>query len=156
MKLNKRTLRKYTAILALAISAVMFLPEALFAQGAVIGYAAADGVNVPPNNWNPFPPNVQLEKLTHVIAMDVYPDANGNLKSNLLPVLKPNKIWTTNMTDAWLADLVSRAKQRGVIVSIGISGVGSASSYGYGVGEFVSATSPAKLTAFVGNIVAME
>ena len=30
--------RKYVAIATLAVSAIVYLPEALFAQGAVIGY----------------------------------------------------------------------------------------------------------------------
>jgi hypothetical protein len=31
-------IRKYAAILALSVSTVLFLPIALFAQGAVVGY----------------------------------------------------------------------------------------------------------------------
>ena len=36
---NKCMIRKYAVLLALAVSAIVFLPEALLAKGAVIGYA---------------------------------------------------------------------------------------------------------------------
>ena len=32
------SLKKYCAILAFAVSAIVFLPEAAFAKGAVVGY----------------------------------------------------------------------------------------------------------------------
>ena len=38
MKINRRFLRKYAAIAAFAVSAIVFLPAALFAKGAVVGY----------------------------------------------------------------------------------------------------------------------
>ena len=36
---SKCMIRKYAAIWALAVSAIVFMPEALLAKGAVIGYA---------------------------------------------------------------------------------------------------------------------
>ena len=39
MKSNRRILRKSAVILAFAVSAILFLPVALFAKGDVIGYA---------------------------------------------------------------------------------------------------------------------
>ena len=36
---NRCMIRKYVAILALTVSAVWLLPETLFGQGAVVGYA---------------------------------------------------------------------------------------------------------------------
>ena len=128
MNENRSFLKKYAATLVLTVSVVLFLPKVLFAQVAVIGYAAADG-DAPPN-YNSFPSNDQLDRLTHVIAMDVYPDADGYLKSNQLPSLKSNIIWT-NQTDVWLANLVNRAHAKSKKVSIGVSGVGSASSSGH-------------------------
>ena len=62
-------LRKYSAILALAVSAIVFLPEALFAQGAVVAYADYNKWG-DPNNLNDFPSNEQLDELTHVMVVD--------------------------------------------------------------------------------------
>ena len=54
----KGIFRKHTAI-AFVISAVWFLPEALFAKGAVVAYAPGKGVS----NWANYPSNDQNEKL---------------------------------------------------------------------------------------------
>ncbi len=73
MNSNKRILRKYAAILALVVSAIVLLPEVLSAKGAVIGYASGDCDKVT---------NEQLEKLTHVMAVDLYIKADGSLRPN--------------------------------------------------------------------------
>ena len=63
--MNKNSiLRKYAAIAALAVSAIVFLPETLFAQGTVIGYAP--GYRVASNNLASFPTDAQLDRLTHL------------------------------------------------------------------------------------------
>ena len=38
---NRNFLRKHAVLLALAVSAIVSLPETLLAQGAVIGYVSA-------------------------------------------------------------------------------------------------------------------
>jgi len=50
--INRCILRKYAAIAAFAVSIIVFLPEALFGKGAVVGYA-----------WvRDYPTDAQLEK----------------------------------------------------------------------------------------------
>ena len=71
MKCNRRILRKSAVILAFAVSAVLFLPEALLAKGAVVGYVY--GMTTVSD--------AQLDRLTHVMAVDLYPDANGYFHS---------------------------------------------------------------------------
>jgi len=39
IKSNRRIFRKYATVLALAVSAIVFMPEVAFGKGAVIGYA---------------------------------------------------------------------------------------------------------------------
>ena len=73
---NRYILRKYVAILALVVSAIVFLPEALFGKGAVIGYVYGYG-----NNSSDNVSDDQLNRLTHIMAVDLYPDANGYLHS---------------------------------------------------------------------------
>jgi hypothetical protein len=68
-------IKKYAAVLALAVSAALFLPEVMFAQGAVVGYASGDCGNVT---------DQQLDRLTHVMAVDVYPNAQGYLYSQTI------------------------------------------------------------------------
>ena len=58
MKSNRSILRKYAAILALAVSAIVLLPEDLFAQGAVVGYVI----------W----PNVNTDALFYLFAYRIY------------------------------------------------------------------------------------
>ena len=60
---SKCNFRKFSAILAVSVSAIIFLPVSAFAKGAVIGYASGDCGDVT---------NQQLEKLTHVMAVDLY------------------------------------------------------------------------------------
>ena len=81
MKSFRKILRKYAVLLALPIAITLFLPETLFAKGAVIGYVYGKRIDETTPSAAPgsFPSNAQLEKLTHVMAVDVYPDANGNL-----------------------------------------------------------------------------
>ena len=69
---NNCIFRKYAVTLALAVSAIVFLPEVLFAKGAVIGYVYGDT----------YVENVQLGKLTHIMVSDLYMDANGNVFPN--------------------------------------------------------------------------
>jgi hypothetical protein len=67
--INRFFQRKFAAILIFAVSAIVFLPEALYAKGAVIGYATG-------NAYTTFPINFQLFRFTHMMASDLYPDAN--------------------------------------------------------------------------------
>jgi len=123
---NVCMIRKYAAILTFAVSAVFFLPEELFAQGAVVGYANPIGLTgIALNNY---PSDDQLESLTHVITVDIGCNTDGTLKNG---INLPNS-WNGNKNQ-WLINLVSRAHQKGVKVSICISG-GT---------EFIGATSQA-------------
>ena len=144
MNRNIQILGKCATIVAFVVSAIVLLPEVAFGKGAVIGYACGD--QIPKNSSEPvlssYPSNDQLDRLTHVIAMDMFPDANGNLRTKHMFDRNENTIWNGIQTDNWLNSLVSRAHARNVKVSIGIAGVGSASSTGNGVGEFISATQP--------------
>ena len=70
MKSNRSILRKSALMLALSVSAVLFLPKVLFAKGAVVGYVWGQ-TNVTPE---------QLDRLTHVVVSDLYMD--GNCKKN--------------------------------------------------------------------------
>ena len=81
MKSFRKILRKYAVLLALPIAITLFLPETLFAKGAVIGYVYGKRIDETTPSAAPgsFPTNDQLDRLTHVIAMDIFPDANGNL-----------------------------------------------------------------------------
>ena len=95
MNKNIRVFRKYAATLALAVSAIVFLPEALFAKGAVIGYV-----------WGQTKvTDVQLDKLTHIMVSDLYMDANGNVFPN--PELTKNGYnWINDWLDnVFVADL---------------------------------------------------
>ena len=69
---NKCMIRKYAVLLALAVSAIVFLPEALLAKGAVIGYASGKS-NVT---------DEQLNKLTHLIIYDMYVKVDGSIIPN--------------------------------------------------------------------------
>ncbi len=112
---NRCMIRMYSAILALLVSAIVLLPEALFAKGAVIGYASGDGDEVT---------NEQLNRLTHVMAVDLYPDAQGYLYSQTIwrgPSQNEIQRWNPNQVNDWLSSLVERAHDRGVKVSIVIS-----------------------------------
>ena len=59
--------RKFSAILALSVAAIVFLPEVAFAKGDVVGYASGDCGDVTIE---------QLNRFTHVMAVDLYMDAN--------------------------------------------------------------------------------
>lgn len=73
-------IRKCAAILVLSVSSIV----SVFAQGAVIGYA--DGHEwIINNQYTLFPTNMQLIKLTHVIATSMGSYTGGNLSINELP-----------------------------------------------------------------------
>ena len=71
--------------------------------------------------YNTLPTNAQLDRLTHVMVSDLYPDANGYLRTVHMFNRNINTIWNGNDIDQWLDSLVIRAHQRGVKVSIVIS-----------------------------------
>ena len=112
IKMIRSILIKYSAVLAFAVPAIVFLPEVAFAQGSVIGYVCGD--NAVQQNWSGYPSNAQLDRLTHVMAVDLYPDANGYLHTVHMFNRNINAIWNGNDIDPWLTDLVNRAHQRGV------------------------------------------
>jgi len=64
MNNNRSFFKKFAAIAAFAVSAIVCLPEALFAQGAVVGYAYGLATNY----------DAQLDHITHVMAVDLYVD----------------------------------------------------------------------------------
>lgn len=135
---NKCILKKYAATLALSVMAVLFLSESLFAQGTVVAYAHPVGPRSG-HSLDNFPSGDQFSSLTHVIVTAIGVNTDGSLKfmSNDLP-----GTWSGN-TNTWLQGLVSRAHQKGVKVSISISGER----------EFEEATKPPKLSTFVSQIV---
>ena len=94
---------------------VLFLPVLLFSQGAIIGYADGN-THVDADNLSSFPSNAQLDKLNHVIAVGLGVNLSGTLKTSDLP-----NYWNGN-TNTWITSLVNRAHQRGVKVSISITG----------------------------------
>lgn len=142
MKILKHIKRWYSIKKFILISAffslniTLFMPLSLFSQGAVVGYADGNK-RVNANNVTSFPTNAQLDKLTHVIAVGLGVYTSGALKKSDLP-----GSWNGN-TNTWIASLVNRAHQRGVKVSICITGRS----------EFNSATSTQhKINAFVNEI----
>jgi GH18 family chitinase len=122
--MNKSFLRNNAVILALAVSAVLFLPQALIGKGAIVGYAFdIQGV----------PSAAQLDKLTHVMAFSLIPNANGTLDTSKVPT------WLTST-------FVNNAHAKGVIVSISVGGGGRSDN-------FASATSNANRGTLVTQIV---
>ena len=133
---NKNFLRKYAVLLAFAVSAIVFLPEALLAKGAVIGYA-----------WgNSDVSDEQLDRLTHLMVYDMYVETNGDIIPNpdWEQYVPPGTTWV-----AQLNTLVSRAHEKGVKVSIVIS---HGDNYYY---NFDSATQGANRTNFVNKIASL-
>jgi len=127
---------KNTILLAICVFAFLFLPSSLFSQGAVVGYADGN-THVNSNNLSSFPSNAQLDRLNHVIAVGLGVNVSGTLKTSDLP-----NYWNGN-TNTWITSLVSRAHQRGVKVSISITGES----------EFNASTStPQRIDAFVDEI----
>jgi len=125
MKSNRSVLRKSAVILALTVAAVLFLPETLFAKGAVIGYA-------PGHNNKPAPSAAQLDRLTHVMAFSLQTNSNGTLDTSTVP--------------SWLSTLVTNAHAKGVKVSISVGGGDGRSA------NFASATNSTYRGDFVNNI----
>ena len=56
--------KKYAAILAIAVSAIVFYPEVLLAKGAVIGYATISRTVTPVSY-------VHLNRLTHLMVYNL-------------------------------------------------------------------------------------
>ena len=146
--INRYIIKKGAAIFALCVSSVLFLPDALFAQGAVVGYAYGLGwIGKPPNYpaYTDFPSTQQLNRLTHVIASDIGCQYNGTLYIAKLPnnwnSIPSNYNWNGEK-NLWLESLVSRAHLNGVKVSICVGG-----------DYFSSATNSTYLNTFVANIV---
>ena len=131
---NRSILKKYAAILAFAVSAIVFLPETLHAQGAVIGYVwGGNSVS-----------DAQLDRLTHIMVVDLYVSTTGTLLPN--PGFNMS---ITNWINNWLTPLVNRAHAKDVKVSIVIG-------HGTGYHNFPSATSSTYLTNFVEQIATLE
>ena len=76
MNRNIQILGKCATIVAFFVSVIVLLPEVAFGKGAVIGYASGDCGPVS---------DEQLDRLTHVMAVDLYPDANSFLCTCKLP-----------------------------------------------------------------------
>ncbi len=140
MKKNRSILRKSILILAFIVSAIILMPETLFAKGAVIGYA-----------WggNDAPSDDQLANLTHVMVVDLYIKPNGDVFPN--PDLTRNN---TNWLASWLKPLVWAAHQKGVKVSI-VIGEGKDEITGVEYKNFSAVTANSTIRgAFVNNIKA--
>ena len=95
-------------------------------RGAVIGYAAG---------WRDEPTAAQLDRLTHVMAFQIVPNADGSLRTSGVP--------------NWLDGFVSRAHAKNVKVSIAVGGwtneSPSSPSYAQAAGE--------NRAVFVNNLV---
>ena len=114
-------------ILMLSVLTILFLPAMTYAKGAIIGYAAG---------WEPAPTDAQLDRLTHVVVFQLIPNANGGLITTDVPS------WlTSNASNNFL----SRARQRGVSVSITVGGGGASEG-------FSSATNDVNRPTLVNNI----
>ena len=72
-------IRKCAAMLALAVTAVLFLPKTLLAQGAVVAYANYHWVDSTQYAQTGFPTDEQLDRLTHVMLVDLYTDTDGSV-----------------------------------------------------------------------------
>ena len=104
-------LKKYAAIAAFAISAIVYLPETLFAKGAVVGYVYGLGTNY----------EAQLDHLTHVMVVDLYIDSVGNVFPNPELTDVAQTYWQGSWENKWLEPFVYAAHQKGVKVSIVIA-----------------------------------
>jgi len=71
------------------VSIALFLPNILFTQVGVVGYAYGKGyigkLEFPEYTTTTFPSNVQLDRLTHVIASDIGCEDDGSLFTGKLP-----------------------------------------------------------------------
>ena len=120
--INRCMIRKYAAILVITVVVIVFLPEAVLAKGAVIGYAKDNK-----------PTDAQLLNLTHVMAFSIIPNNDGSLD--------------ISKVSSWLnSTFVNNAHAKGVKVSISVGG-GSDRSKG-----FTYATDITILGTFVTNI----
>jgi len=114
---------KLKTIFVLSFS--MFFHFSLFSQVAVVGFA--DGFShVDLDNLTIFPSNLQLDKLTHVVAADIGCLEDGSIHTGKLPdywdgTPPPNNIWNGNKNE-WLENLVNRANTKGVNASISVGG----------------------------------
>jgi len=82
---NRCILRKYAAIAAVAVSAIVFLPEALLAQGAVIAYTSYSWTGDTDYAQTVYPSDDQLFRLTHIMVVDRYVNPDGTLHTDTLP-----------------------------------------------------------------------
>ena len=121
-------IRKYATMLALTVSAMLFLPAMSFAKGAVIGYAMG--------GTTPQPTAAQLDRLTHVMVFQMFPNATGGLITS--PYLVP----------AWLSSFVTTAHAKNIKVSIAVGGWSTVYTK-----NFITATNDVNRPTFVGNIV---
>ena len=129
---NRCIFKKYAAELVLTVTAVLFLPEAMFAQGAVVGFAPYSSYD-PQTPLTSFPSDEQLDRLTHVLPMI-------GVDSSTYTISK----WNTNRL-SWFESLVNRAHQKGVQVIISVSDVSE--------NKFVPATNSQNRPNFVKDIV---
>jgi len=72
MNKNRCFFRKYVAILAFVLLAIVFQPGALFAQGAVVGYVSVNDVVT----------DAQLNRLTHIMAYNLFVTNIGGIIPN--------------------------------------------------------------------------
>ena len=110
----------------LFILAVLILPAALFAKGAIIPYAAG---------WiSQRPTSAELDKMSHLMIFQMFPDAGGNLITN-------------SMVPSWIQTATNEAKAKGVKVSIALGG--ASANY---TQNFVTATNSANIDRLVTNV----
>ena len=115
-------IKKHTLKLIFVLSIVLFLPNILFSQVDIVGYAYGkryiDNLGFPEYTTTTFPSNVQLDRLSHVIASDIGCFGNGSLFTGKLPESwhgnsPTDDIWNGSK-NKWLESLVNRAHAKGV------------------------------------------
>jgi len=116
----KRKRRRF-AFVALAL---LLLPSMLFAKGEVIGYAAG---------WTSAPTAAQLDRVTHVMVFQLFPNTTGGLLTTYVP--------------SWLNSFVKSAHAKNVMVSITLGGASDNLT-----ANFITATNDANRPTLVNNV----
>ena len=111
------------------ILVVLLLPMKVFAGGAIVPYV---------EGWVSAPTNAELDRMTHLMIFQLFPDGSGNFPSNLN--FLPN--WTTTTIQA------AQAKSVKVCIAVG----GASASY---TPAFVTATNSTNRPRLVDNIVSL-
>ncbi|MDR0303340.1 MAG: hypothetical protein LBH98_01010 [Chitinispirillales bacterium] len=113
-------MKKFLFVLA----AMLALPAFVFSKGAVIPYVAG---------WVSQPTDAELNKMTHLMIFQMFPDAQGNLITAGIP--------------SWFNNAVTAAHAKGVKVSVALGG--ASAQY---TPNFVTATNQSNRSRLVNNV----